>query len=302
MDEVQRKINLVFRGAGPPLANLELAADIVCSEINHRKYDQLMTYKLKVDLDAAAAPGTYEIYALQDTWMMKQAIAMAHAVYNVNTKEERAMMEPKMLAKWGGFRLQSGLPATTHSDACGSQKRFSLSPYDYIPVNTAEIYFSEVTGSSGQATFGLTGATTANFYNIIEQLDLSQNSIPSPSTVNAEIPYDGIEVDVSTSDATYEHLQQDGNLPPYARNDFETNVWTLVGTLHIDANGNQKLSTGYFDAPLGMVILQGYNGQTVGDNPPLLSVEFQRGSYQGVHATPVCSKNDISRWEGKLDA
>lgn len=301
MEETQRKMNLVFRGEGPSLPNLEVAADIICSEVNHRKYDQLMTYTVKIDLDSSVDSGTFQVYALQDSWMVKQAIAMAHAVYNVNTKEERALMESKMMAKWGGFRLQSGLPKTVFTDACAAQKNYTLAPYNWIPLDTAEIYFSEVTAAGGQATFGLTGLTTPTFYNIIEQLDLSGNSIPSPSTVNTEIPYDGVEVDVSTSDATYEHLQQDGNLPPYARNDLETNIWTLVGTLHIDANGNQKLSTGYFDAPLGMIALAGYSVQTGANSVPALSIEFQKGSYQGVKATPVCSKKDIARWEGRLN-
>ena len=301
MEETQRKFNIVYRGAGPPLANLELAGDIILSESNHRKYDQLMTYKMKVDLDPSYAGGTFEVYALQDNWMLKQAIAMAHAVYNVNTAEERAMMEPKMLAKWGGFRLRTGLPSTEYTDACASFHNLATPGVSWQAVNTAEIYFSEVSSAAGQATFQVSGPGSPTEYNIIEQLDLSSNSIPSPSTVNTTIPYDGIEVDVSTNSATYEHIQQDGNLPPYSRDTMETNLWVLVGTLHIDANGNQKLSTGYFDAPLGMVALQGYNTQTAGlDNTPALSVEFQRGKYEGVHATPVCSKSDITRWEGKM--
>lgn len=301
MEEIQRKMNLVYRGEGPPLQNLEVAADIICSEINHRKYDQLMTYTVKIDLDASYTGGTFQVYALQDTWMLKQAIAMAHAVYNVNTKEERAMMEEKMLAKWGGFRLKSGVPIGQFTEACATQKDWAIAPYSWTPVNTAEIYFSEVTSSAGQAFFGLTGFTTPTYYNIIEQLDLSQNTIPSPSTVNTQIPYDGIEVDVSTSDATYEHLQQDGNLPPYSRDSLELNVWTHVGTLHIDSNGNQKLTTGYFDAPLGMILLDGYNGQTAVDGVPALSIEFQKGNYQGVKAKPVCSQKDITRWEGRVN-
>ena len=107
MEETQRKFNLVYRGAGPPTASLELAGDIVLSESNHRKYDQLRTYRMKIDLDPSYAGGSFNIYALQDNWMVKQAIAMAHAVYNVNTAEERALMENKMLAKWGGFPLRS---------------------------------------------------------------------------------------------------------------------------------------------------------------------------------------------------
>ena len=206
MEETQRKFNLVFRGAGPATASLELAGDIVLLESNHRKYDQLMTYRMKIDLDPSYAGGSFNIYALQDNWMVKQGIAMAHAVYNVNTAEERAMMEDKMLAKWGGFRLRSGLPATVYTDSCASFKDLNVNPYSWFPVNTAEIYFSEVSAAAGQATFAMSGASSPTLYNVIEQLDLSSNSIPSPSTVNTTIPYDGIEVDVSTNSATYEHI------------------------------------------------------------------------------------------------
>lgn len=298
MVRVERKFPLAFRGAGPPLANLILPADIICSETNHRKYDQLKTYTVKVDLDSQSAPASYEVYAIQDTWMLKQAVALAHAVYNDNTKEERAMMEKKMLAKWGGFRLDHGLSAVATSGAAAFYN--PLSGLTGV-VNTAEIYLSEVSAAAGQATFKLTGATTPTEFNIIEQLDLSSNSIPSPSTVNTTIPYDGIEVDVSTSSATYEHIQQDGNLPPYDRNNLETNIWVHVGTLHINANGNQKLSTGYFNAPLGMVYLEGYSGQDSAPNTKALTLEFKKGDYQGVHAIDICSASDIRTWEGRLN-
>ena len=56
------------------------------------------------------------------------------------------------------------------------------------------------------------------------------------------------------------------------------NVFVNVGHLFRDINGNQRLSTGFFDAPLGFVWFK-YDAE--GQNT-LLELECATGTYKGV--------------------
>ncbi len=279
------------------------AADIL-SQNNHRKYTQEKKYMINVHLEGSAPVGSsFDVYTIKDTWMTRQSYALAKAVYNENIKEELAMMEPKMKAKWGGFRVNLGL--TGYNYGCSMQPLEDPATGQpllgqWTPLDAGEFYASEVTATAGQANFKWMGVSIPTAFNMIEQLDLATNSIPSPSTVNTTIPYDGIEVDVSTSSATYEHLQQDGNLPPYARDDIETSLLVKVGTIFKDASGNQKLSTGMFSAINGFFVIVGYAPDV--DSEYYVSLECKKGTDNGVHCEELCSKKDINHWEGRLDA
>ncbi len=278
------------------------AADIL-SQNNHRKYDQEYQYMVNIHLEGDAPSGTsFDVYTIRDTWMTRQAYSLARAVYNENTKEELAMMEPKMKAKWGGFRVALGL--TT-----GYNYGVSMQPVEdatgqpllgqWTGLSTGEFYNSVVTSGAGQAIFKWMGDTTPTEFNMIEQLDLATNSIPSPSVPNTQIPYDGVEVDVSTSSATYEALQEDGNLPPYSRNDIETSLLVKVGTIFKDASGSQKLSTGYFPATNGYIVIVGYAPDTPAEH--IVSLEVKKGTHQGVACEMLASAKDINRWEDRLN-
>jgi hypothetical protein len=301
-DDTQRKFMLGLNQL-PAQHNDTLfnAADIL-SQHNHRKYDQEYQYMINIHLEGDAPDGTsYDVYTIKDTWMTRQAYALARAVYNENTKEELAMMEPKMKAKWGGFRMASGLTDVNSGVSMQLVQTLPLQPAfgQWTPLNTGEFYSSEVTASAGQAFFTWFGESTPTQYNIIEQLDKATNAIPSPSTVNTVIPYDGVEVDVSTSSATYEHLQQDGNLPPYSRDDIETSLMTKVGTIFKSASGSQKLSTGFFPATNGFFVIVGYAPNL--DNQHIVQLEVKKGTHQGVACEQLVSPEDIQRWESRLN-
>ena len=284
-----------------PTGTVFNAADIL-SQNNHRKYDQEYQYMINVHLEGSAPVGTqFDVYTIRDTWMTRQAYALARAVYNENTKEELAMMEPKMRAKWGGFRVALGL--TGYNYGCSMQPIENTVGQPLLgqwsPLTAGEFYNSEVTAAGGQATFKWIGDSLPTEFNMIEQLDLATNSIPSPSTVNTTIPYDGVEVDVSTSSATYEHLQQDGNLPPYSRDSMETSLLVKVGTIFKDASGSQKLSTGYFPATNGWFVVVGYAPDVDAEN--IVSLEVKKGTHNGVACEQLVSPEDIKRWEARLN-
>ncbi len=79
-----------------------------------------------------------------------------------------------------------------------------------------------------------------------------------------------------------EALQNRGNLPPYNANAFPS-IWVKVATLTVGAAGNQKISTGFFDAPCGLVYLKA-TGTNFDDLNNGISLTVQAGDYKGVKA------------------
>jgi len=82
-------------------------------------------------------------------------------------------------------------------------------------------------------------------------------------------------------------LQSRGDQPPYNAISWEA-VWTQVGELHSNNAGNQQATTGFFQAPLGLVLLVGdvsahLDGGLTTDRPRV-TVNVMPGTYKGVHA------------------
>ena len=88
-------------------------------------------------------------------------------------------------------------------------------------------------------------------------------------------PYTGLLPNLETAAAAA--ISDSGNNPPYNAAGYGNGVWVKVGTLHL-ASGRQRLSTGFFTAPLGAIVLTG-----VGTIPGAdLSISVKSGDYKGV--------------------
>ena len=72
-------------------------------------------------------------------------------------------------------------------------------------------------------------------------------------------------------------IQDDGNNPPYKSDGYTDGIWVKVGTLHLAA-GRQRLSTGFFMAPMGKVVLSGVGFLSAPD----ITVTVKGGDYKGV--------------------
>lgn len=130
--------------------------------------------------------------------------------------------------------------------------------------------------------FSWNPTTTGSVYSIPAEYDLSGNTNTSPTTPTGSGPYADLQAD--SSPVEMEALQQRGNLPPYEANSFPP-VWVKIATLQTSATeGAQRLSSGYFDAPCGQVVLQVSGGSTVSSLTNKVSVEFRSGDYKGVRA------------------
>ena len=276
---VQRKLQLGVSGT-PGTQDAEFDTGRLLSQTNHRLYRYGKRYTQKVDVDPSyLTPGsTIDVWALMDTWYIQKAFEEAKIVFHRAYTDERQNLSAEAQARWFDFRVTSGLTGT-----------FPLYPVvDGIPTSAlsslivdGEFDDSVVEDSNGVTrTFTWRGATTATEYSILAEYDLAGNTNYGPTFPTGAGPYDDLEADSSAVEM--EALQQRGNKPPYAANSFPSQ-WMKIATLTVGPGGNQKISTGYFDAPCGVVYLKA-TGQTIDSLNNGISVTVQSGDYKGVKA------------------
>jgi hypothetical protein len=259
-----------------PDTNLLIRTDKLLSNVNHRLYRQSRVYNVKVDIDADLADGDFvKVYALADTWYNMKAYQFAKKTFDENSAQELEQLGADK-ARWNDFRVDHGdtiqqeLEAIQFIGSTGT--RFTGGEY----------VMSEVTDSAGTTqTFRWVGSA-ANTFNIIDEYDRTGDTAQSPTFAQASVAYDGLEDEMD--DSQMDHLSGDGNLPPYDGRVLENQAWVLVATLFIRATGTNKLSTGYFNAPCGLIRIDtggALNAQTITEN---ISMEVKAGDYKGVHA------------------
>ena len=276
---VMRQFPLLI--SGTPDTNAIIRVDRALGAINHRLYRQSRMYTAKVDMDADAPSGTtVDVWALCDTWWLHKAYRLAFETFMENSKEERGQAGTS-LGRWNDFRVDTGLGTAFQKDLLPSG--------NLVPTGTAQIFgtgtdteylMSEVHDSGGaRRTFVFSGGTTATEYDVITEYDNTANTDETPSTPANLASYDGLTDEIDQGQK--EHLTQDGNLPPYKANTLEGAVWIKVATLNVAAAGTQKLSTGFFKAPAGLIAV--VSSTPLGD-ATLLNLEVKGGDYKGVHA------------------
>lgn len=274
---VQRQFRLDVAQPSAPDTLLSIRADKLLSNVNHRLYRQSRVYCMKIDIDADLIDGQYvDVFAIADTWYNQKAYQLAKKMFDENSAEERAQLGTSA-ARWNDFRVDHGV-STVAQDYQAVQ---------YGPGATrfvgGEYLMSEVANAAGtSATFRWVGTGT-NTYNIIDEYDTTGNTNSDPSNpVGASVAYDGLTDEVD--DNQMEHLAGDGNAPPYANQTLENQALVRIARLFVDANGTSKLSTAYFDAPCGLVIVGLGGGLTAVSASEKISVTMKNGDYKGVHA------------------
>ena len=278
---VQRQFRLGF-ALPSNTTRVHGALDRDLSRVNHRLYRQSRYYEMKVDIDSDLPDGsTVFVYALNDTWMNQKAYQTAKAIFEENSAEEKNRLISASQARWNDFRVQSGVPFVSTD--------YNSEPVGYsvpgtTPTGTSfsagEYEYSEVTDAAGTVqTFRWVG-TGANTFNIVDEYDRTGDTAQSPTFAETAVAYDGL--DDAVQDSQVEHLSGDGNLPPYDGRNMPNQALTLVATLHVDASGTSKLSSGFFTAPCGIYFLAfagGLDGNTANDG---ISITAKAGDYKGV--------------------
>lgn len=259
------------------------------SEANHRLYRQSRVYRSKINILAPTTEtnGLLHVYVLRDTWMLQKAYQMAKDTFDKNTVEERSGMSPVNMARWQDFRI-SLAPANGQSYTTLTPTVRSNNTLGELSLANGEFVNSLVTREdSVDMSFGLFGLANSRWgimdeYDKTADVDDDPANLVSGSSISA---YDGLDND--NDSGSRNHLQTAGNSPPYDPNSLGGDrmfrkVATLGGGIAaLDqslSNITAKTTTGFFDAPLGLVLIQVQGATSV----PEIELEVQAGDYKGV--------------------
>lgn len=258
------------------------------SRLNHRLYRQTRIPTVNVRLRQDSALPAVDVYALRTDWMLCNSVKMAFEQYRAATAETRAVMSKKQIARWEDFRINHGLSPVNEASSILYTYNLTGSPQVIGRTNmtTGEFQLTEVEDDSGVTHTFTLGAAATNEYNIIAEYDKAADtdSAPSNTVSSGDLPYAGLDDDI---DATIKaDLEQRGNDPPYDSDSLQPDSpWVRVGTIGVGA-AHSTLSTGQFEAPLGLVLLGGYTYAGSGESSEEgnISIEIKAGDYKGVHA------------------
>jgi len=274
----QRKVNL-GTAAETSATSGQFDTGRLMSQVNHRLYRYGKRYTQKIDVDPSGlnAGTIVDVWALMDTWFVQKAFEEAKTVFHRAYTDERENLSKEARARWFDFRVDSGITADTMRVVV-----------DGVPTSAAtavitqgEFLDSIVEDSTGATrTFSWAPTIAGSRYGVMTEYNLAGNTNSSPTTPTGSGPYDDLEADASAVEM--QALQDKGNLPPYSQTGFPS-VWVKIGSLTVGPGGNQKLSTGYFDAPCGLVCIN-VTGQTLHSISNNVSLTVQAGDYKGVKA------------------
>jgi len=276
----QRKIPL-GNNVGPATQVGLLDAGRILSTSNHRLYRYGKRYEMKIDADISVLDGgnTITVWALADTWAVQKAYEEAKRVFDDAYQIERENLAKDARARWFDFRANVGVTGDQMLPVLSADP--ITSPLTYM--TGGEFAASIVEDQAGVTrAFSWSPVTSASTYSMPAEYNLAGNTSTSPTTPTGAGPYDDLRADASAVEM--QALQDRGNLPPYDANLLPP-VWIKIGTLQLSAaDAAQRLSTGYFGAPCGQVVLQMTGGLNTTNVSGLVSVEFKAGDYKGVKA------------------
>lgn len=287
---VQRHMNIpalqnAGDGSAPNCSIVE--AGRFLSESNHRLYRQSRVYKAKINaIEPPTSGRTVSVYVLRDTWMLQKSYQMAKDAFDKNMSEERDGISTTNEARWQDFRIDlsptSTITATALTPLAVNNTNFNggtaLSNGEFVNTLT---YDESGTGKR----FGLYSASSV--WGIMQEYDKTADvdSTPSNGVSGSDTnAYGGLDNDNQQS--ARDHLQSAGNAPPYDPNDLGGSyMFRKVATLGGTSDGNAKMTTGFFDAPLGAIYIvsQGWNQD--------LELEVATGDYKGVHGAEYIDAN-----------
>jgi hypothetical protein len=260
--------------SGPSQVNTIIEAPHVLSMVNKRLYRQQRVYRCKVNLTGDGAVAATPVYALAPTWWVMNSLKQARKHFELATKEEVAQSGR---SRWYDFRIDPNATGATFGLPLLNDLSGGASSH---PSGTAgEYVYSSIRDSLGNdRAFVLEGATSTTRYNVFDEYDKMGDASSNPSSSTIDGGYSDLVSAID--DENVEHLQDDGNLPPYSFNLFPSKVFVKVGELYRDADGTQRSTTGYFDAPLGIIWIPNWSLSVNGN----LELEVQGGDYKGVNA------------------
>lgn len=270
--------NIRINDASPyPGAHAVLDVAQYLSKLNRRLYRQGRYYDVKVDID----PGEnarVEVYALRDDWGVQKAFQEAYKVYLENNADEREALGGRT-ARWEDFRVSHGytvgwVPKPILFNESGAIYELTAGEFELSTVtDTAQV----------SRTFTWDPTPGGSEYSLLAEYALKSNSQVTPSNPETDGPYANVRNELDQNQMV--DLQDHGNYPPYDSLGVNTGApWVRVAVLQAGAATVQKLSTGFFTAPCGFVVVRnvGVGGGDVSITN--ISATVKTGDYKGVHA------------------
>jgi hypothetical protein len=248
-------------------------------------------YSMKVDIDvqSALANAGVDVYVLRDTWDLQGAYKLAMKTYYNTMKEE---MTQSSRGRWLDFNVQSGVAADLLGPSVAEEDFNTVGSFTVLPT-TGTTYASVADAAGTPHSFTMEVSASANEYSIIDEWRNFGRVSNDPASQSTTLAYAGVSENID--ETNYDLLRDVGENPPYSTA-ADDEIWHKVCTLQAGSDGNQKLSSGFFDAPLGIVILRSVAGFPPGPAVPDvgLTVSFQKGNYKGVkapaYATPILTE------------
>lgn len=288
---VQRNIQLKDE-ATPAIAGgrlLQGAQEL--SSVNRRLYRENRVYSMKLDLEpnTSLASAGVSVYVLRDTWDLHGAYKMAMKMYYNAMKEE--LQAGGARSRWHDFRVLPDFQGPTLRAVVSAPNTSTASMEDDELVRSTNL--SLVTDQNGATRLFSMAAqiTNATQFGVMKEWQNQDRVDNDPDNKSLDLPYD--ELIAGRNEQNYDDLKSQGSTPPYDTQ-ASLSAWRRVGKLQETATGVSKLSTGYFDAPLGLVILIS-DGFTTTETVFGMHVSFQSGDYKGVkapaYATPQLTES-----------
>lgn len=280
---------------GPSAQNTYVQLDACMNVINRRLYRQHKVYCVKAELsnpnDDTSPIG---VYVLRNTWAVRKALAQAKHVFDEAVKEERAVVGN---ARWHDFRINpsgcwTAVAGATPLGVDGVNGQ-------YLPITLgvdgeytlSDVATTDANGNEQVKDFTLREASQFNSFSVWQEF---QNMGPKTSATPVTDSPGGYDRARGTDfeDRNVQELTGDGNYPPYNPEvlGLET-PWVKVGEIGRRTSGGMITSTGYFEAPLGLVILERYtvnaNNRELPLTTQLVEMTMREGDYKGVAAYDI---------------
>lgn len=278
---VVRSASMTPQGAANTVKVLQVDREL--SKLNRRLYRQGRYYQVKIDIDNEASGQNFLVLALRDDWAVQKGFQMAYQQYLDNTMEERESMSSNIMSRWEDFRVDHGLNAQQIVSSLWDE---TIAP---VALTSGEYTLSQVVDDSDTPrTFTWKPTALPTEYSILLEYDKVGDAQTTPNTASSSTAYTGLTGE--KNDLTQQHLANAANAPPYDQNGVNSATpWVKIAELGATA-GAQRLSTGFFNAPCGIVVIYSQGG-----NVADATFEVKAGDYKGVHAPSMVEVATVNR-------
>lgn len=297
----ERSIPLIAVGSSGTGRGL-VQVDRELSQMNEQLYRQCRNYRVRFKAwPVSTSEATYRFFTLPSNWFTMAAVR--HAYKNWMESLEDSLESGGKFAKWydwriepkledGNSQLSAMIASMADIDTAGSD--FQLT---YEIMHPDEYAYSKTRDAAGtEHGFAVGSGSTSSEYNIMAEYQAKLTSTQPDSMV---VTHEGSYADLhGTHDKEIKtSLAESGDRAPY---DYDRETvrdgvrnWVMKEVLVTDELQN-SVSTRFFDAPLGIVIVVKDRDQSeidISTSQPELVMEVQRGEYKGVFAPAIVNFN-----------